>query len=88
MSDSFGYLCYGSTAIIDVLILSVQEQSSYVRIWRLQTSDSDESGSLGLNYRTDKTDRCNSGETAQPGDRTTDPDIVMRVRYESTRWPE
>ena len=49
LSDSFEYLCYGSTAIINVLIFSVfgivfirqNLTSVHVRIWRLYTSDSD-----------------------------------------------
>ena len=28
---------------------------------------------------------CNSVKTAQPGDRTTEPDIVMAERYESSQ---
>ena len=39
--SSFCYLCYGSTAIIDILILSVRGPSFDVRIWRLKTSNSD-----------------------------------------------
>ena len=41
LSASCEYLCYGSTAIINILILSVREPSLYVKIWRLQTSDSE-----------------------------------------------
>ena len=35
LSASFEYLCYGYTAIINILIRSVREQSLDVRIWRL-----------------------------------------------------
>ena len=35
------YLCYGSTAIRNIRILSVQGPSLFIRIWRLQTSYSD-----------------------------------------------
>ena len=40
LSDSFEYLCYGSTAIINILLL-LWGSTFDVRIWRLQTSDSD-----------------------------------------------
>ena len=33
---SFEYLCHGSVAIINILIISVCGPPSYVRIWRLQ----------------------------------------------------
>ena len=35
------YLCYESAAIMNISILSARGPSLYVRIWRLQTSDSD-----------------------------------------------
>ena len=41
ISDSFEYLCYGSTAIINIFTLTAQRATLVVRIWRLQTSDSD-----------------------------------------------
>ena len=41
LSSSFEYLCYGSTIIRNILILSARGSSLYVRIWHLQTSDSD-----------------------------------------------
>ena len=41
LSASFEYLCYEYTAIINMLVLSVRGPSLCVRIWRLQTSDSD-----------------------------------------------
>ena len=34
-TDSFEYLCYGSTAIIHILILTVRGSTLDVRIWRL-----------------------------------------------------
>ena len=37
LSGSFEYLCYGSTAIINILILSVRGSSLYVSIWRMLT---------------------------------------------------
>ena len=40
LSDSFEYLCHGSTIIINILILSAQGPSLFVRICRLQTADS------------------------------------------------
>ena len=40
-SASFQYLCYGSTAIKNSDILPVRGPPFYVRIWRLQMSDSD-----------------------------------------------
>ena len=48
LSYLFEYLCYESTAILNILILPVGGTSIYVRIWRIktvptltQTSDSD-----------------------------------------------
>ena len=41
LSASLEYLCYGSTTIRNILILSVRGQSLYVIIWHLQTSDYD-----------------------------------------------
>ena len=41
LSASFEYPFYGCTAIRNICIPSVPWSSSYVRIWRLQTSDSD-----------------------------------------------
>ena len=38
----FEYLCYGFTAIINILTLTVRGSALVVRIWRLQTSDSDD----------------------------------------------
>ena len=35
LSALFEYLCYGSTAIIHILILSARGTSLYVRVWRL-----------------------------------------------------
>ena len=35
LSDSLKYLCYESTVIIHILILSVRGSSLYVRVWRL-----------------------------------------------------
>ena len=40
-SASFEYLCYASMAILSILILSARGSTLDVRIWRLQTSDSD-----------------------------------------------
>ena len=40
LSDSFEYLCYGSTAIIKIYLL-VQGWTLDTRIWRLQTSNSE-----------------------------------------------
>ena len=37
LSASFEYWCNGFTAIINILILSVREPSSIVRIWHLKT---------------------------------------------------
>ena len=34
-SASFKYICFESTAIINILILSTRRPPSYVRIWRL-----------------------------------------------------
>ena len=42
LSDSFEYLCYGSTAIRNIFTLTVRGSTLVVRIWRLQTSDSDD----------------------------------------------
>ena len=42
LSDSFEYLCYGSTAIRYIFTLTVRGSTLVVRIWRLQTSDSDD----------------------------------------------
>ena len=42
LSDSFEYLCYGSTAIRNVFTLTVRGSTLDVSIWRLQTSDSDD----------------------------------------------
>ena len=39
-SALFEHLCYGTTAIINILILSVRGPSLYVRICRLYTSGS------------------------------------------------
>ena len=36
LSDSFKYLCYGSTAIINIFTLTVQGSTLVIRIWRLQ----------------------------------------------------
>ena len=41
LSDSFEYLCYGSTVILIIFTLTVWRWTLDVRIWRLQTSDSD-----------------------------------------------
>ena len=43
LSDSFEYLCYGSTVIRNIWILSVRGPSLDIRIWRLHlyTSESD-----------------------------------------------
>ena len=41
LSASFEYICYGSTVTWDILILSACGDIIHVRIWRLQTSDSD-----------------------------------------------
>ena len=38
LSDSFEYLCYWSTSIRNILILTVRGPSLYVKIWRLQTA--------------------------------------------------
>ena len=37
----FEYLCYGSSALIIIIIPSARGPALYVRIWRLQMSDSD-----------------------------------------------
>ena len=42
LSDSFEYLCYGSMAIINIFTLTARGSTLDVRIWRLQTSDSDD----------------------------------------------
>ena len=38
--DSFEYLCYESTTIINIFTLTVRVLTLDVRIWRLQTPDS------------------------------------------------
>ena len=35
LSDSFEYTCYESTAITNILMLTVRESTLVVRIWRL-----------------------------------------------------
>ena len=40
-SDSFKYLCYGFTAIRIICTLTVRGSTLVVRIWRLQSSESD-----------------------------------------------
>ena len=42
LSNSFEYLCHRSTAIRNISSLSVRGSTLGVRIWRLQTSDSDD----------------------------------------------
>ena len=42
LSDSFEYLCYGSTTIRNIFILTARGSTLDVRILRLQTSDSDD----------------------------------------------
>ena len=39
LSDSFGYLCHGSTAVRNILFISVWGPSWCVRIWRLSCAE-------------------------------------------------
>ena len=42
LSDSFEYLCYGYTAIMNIFTLTLRGSTLVVRIWRLQTLDSED----------------------------------------------